>query len=61
MECSETQVTLHYENMTVKQRKYHTECLLFDLGTNYFRSSTTFPLYSRLFTISAFILEVQKN
>lgn len=34
MECSETQVTLHYENMTVKQRQYYTECLLFDLGTN---------------------------
>ena len=60
MECSETQVTLHYENMTVKQRQYYTE-LLFDLGTNYFRSSTIFPLYSRLFTISAFILEVQKD
>ena len=25
---------LHYENMTVKQRQYYNECLLFDLGTN---------------------------
>ena len=61
MDCSKTQVKFILWKLTVKQSHHCTECLLFDLRTNYCRSITIFLLYSRLFTISAFILGVQNN